>query len=173
MTVARCADFCSKYAYFGLEYSSECYCGAYPRANSGRVPNQGECSSLCSGDRGTFCGGGSRLNVYFSSDENKVDHDPLSPQIVGNYRFYNCVSDSPRLLTSRLAASPNMTVEMCTDLADQSGLRYAGTEYGSECWAGNELRAPLSNATWCTMVCSGNVGELCGGGSRLSLYARA
>jgi hypothetical protein len=174
MTVTMCSNFCSAYAYFGVEYGSECYCGPYLRANSGRVLNQGDCTMLCAGDRSTFCGAGSRLNVYFSSNESKVSNDPISPQRVGEYNFYNCVNDSPRLLASKILTSKDMSAGLCMDRANAGDYRYAGLQYGTECWAGNEFRAPLVNATAgaCNMVCGGSVGEICGAGSRLSLYIR-
>lgn len=60
-------------------------------------------------------------------------------------------------------------------LAAAGGYTYAGLEYGQECWMGNTLLSPLVNATAsaCNMVCMGNVGEICGAGSVLSLYMRA
>lgn len=175
MTVPKCADFCSSYAYFGLEMGVECWCGPYPRPNSGRVPNQADCNMPCVGDKTTLCGAANRLNVYYSADADKSSIDPVSPQTVGDYKFYNCVNDSPRLLATKLSTSKNMTVEMCMDLAAKGGYSIAGLEYSVECWAGNELRAPLVNATAaaCNMVCGGNVGQICGAGSRLSLYRRS
>jgi hypothetical protein len=174
MSVPLCANYCNAYAYFGVEYGSQCYCGPYIRPGSGLVANQADCNMVCVGNKGSYCGAGNRLNVYFSSDGSKVEHDPVSPQSVGAYKFYNCVVDSPRLLATKAATSKDMTVEMCVDLADQGGFNYAGLEYGQECWMGNDLKATLANATAgaCSTVCGGNVGEICGAGSRLSLYVR-
>jgi hypothetical protein len=167
-----CANYCSAYAYFGVEYALECYCGPYVRPNAGMVPNQSDCNMLCAGDETTFCGAGGRLNVYYSANESKVDNDPISPQTVGNYKFYNCVNDSPRLLALKVSTSKDMNVKSCMNLANAGNYRYAGLQYGSECWVGSELRSALVNATAgaCNMVCGGNAGEICGAGSRLSLY---
>ncbi|KAJ3947377.1 uncharacterized protein N0V96_003768 [Colletotrichum fioriniae] len=57
-------------------------------------------------------------------------------------------------------------------LALHSDYKYFGTEYSSECYCGNTLAstsaaAPLAD---CSMTCSGNKYEYCGGGNRLTLY---
>lgn len=49
---------------------------------------------------------------------------------------------------------------------------YAGTEYGKECYCGNQLGAPasLQNDTSCSMACAGNSSEACGAANYLSVY---
>lgn len=63
MTVEVCAGFCKGYTYFGVEYSSECYCGN--TIGAGAVPvTDGGCSMTCAGDKSEICGGPNRLNFY-------------------------------------------------------------------------------------------------------------
>lgn len=64
MTVEACRAFCgTSYAYFGVEWSQECYCGN--QLNAGSVPaSDSDCKNLCSGNKLQYCGGSSRLNVY-------------------------------------------------------------------------------------------------------------
>jgi hypothetical protein len=172
MTVESCAAFCDDYAWFGVEYGSQCYCGPYPNAGSGLTPVQSDCDMTCSGNAGEFCGAGNRLNTYFSSDSSKASTDPSSPAVVGNYNYTGCIVDSPRMLSTLLAAEDSMTVEICLNLAQSSGYLHAGLEYARECWAGNSYLSTFTSAatTDCSMPCLGNAAELCGGSSRLSLY---
>jgi hypothetical protein len=171
MTVEVCASFCSAYAYFGVEYGTQCYCGPYPRPGSGLVPAQTDCNMKCAGSSSQLCGAGNRLNLYYSADGAKSSADTYSPASVGRYRYFNCVVDSPRVLSVNNAAD-NMTVESCISMADAGGYQWAGLEYGRECWLGRNVLSAVQNATssQCNMVCKGNVTEYCGAGSRLSLY---
>lgn len=72
MTAERCFDHCKTYAWAGLEYGSECWCGnalTYEgNVAGGAVPGynvtDSECKSLCPGDKMQYCGAGSRMQVY-------------------------------------------------------------------------------------------------------------
>ncbi|KAI9361684.1 hypothetical protein DFJ73DRAFT_639190 [Zopfochytrium polystomum] len=85
--------------------------------------------------------------------------------------LYDAVNGAPRTLPVGLGAG--FSVSTCTDLAAFRGYRYAGLEYGGECWAGNEFHnitivtAPSGD---CTMSCNANPSQICGGGNRLSGY---
>ena len=63
-----------------------------------------------------------------------------------------------------------MTNEVCA--ASCAKFQYFGTEYSSECYCGNALdsTAESTASSECNMKCSGNAGEFCGAGNRLSLY---
>ncbi|KAF6805249.1 wsc domain containing protein [Colletotrichum sojae] len=63
MTNEVCAQFCDGFAYFGTEYSGECYCGNALPQTSLEAP-QGDCNMLCSGNSTEYCGSGNRLSVY-------------------------------------------------------------------------------------------------------------
>jgi hypothetical protein len=81
-----------------------------------------------------------------------------------------------------------MTIESCINYCNSAGFIYAGTEYTDECcmlhfatdtgqWAdfldcGNSLAAGATSAptTDCSMTCSGNSTEACGGPNRLNLF---
>ncbi|KAI9847201.1 MAG: hypothetical protein M1837_003065 [Sclerophora amabilis] len=67
MTVANCVGHCSSkgFAYAGLEYARECYCGAGPPGQGAKpASDQTQCGMLCTGDKKAYCGGSQRLNVY-------------------------------------------------------------------------------------------------------------
>lgn len=173
MTPAMCAAFCTKYAMFGVEYGVECYCGPYLRPGSVNVTDSA-CNMPCPGDKLSLCGAGNRLNVYYSNDTSKASTDPRNLDTVGNYKFYNCVKDSPRVLNT-VSSNNNMTVDNCQKLAEAGGYQFFGVEYARECYLGNTMTSGTQNATMtdCNMACAGNPGQLCGGGTRLSLYKRS
>ncbi|KAK3674902.1 hypothetical protein LTR78_005246 [Recurvomyces mirabilis] len=62
MTLEKCGNFCQGSQYFGIEYSSECYCGN--SLSSSSIAASSDCNMLCSGDSTEFCGAGNRLTVY-------------------------------------------------------------------------------------------------------------
>lgn len=68
------------------------------------------------------------------------------------------------------ASGDNMTLEYCASYC--SDYKYFGTEYSSECYCGDILASSSSEASLadCSMTCSGNKYEYCGGGNRLTLY---
>jgi hypothetical protein len=51
-----CTAFCSAYAYAGMEYGNECYCGDSLLGGSTAV-NSSECNMMCAGNGAEFCGG--------------------------------------------------------------------------------------------------------------------
>ncbi len=61
MTIEMCAAFCDGYAYFGVEYSTECYCS---NELAGESADEADCSMLCGGSASQWCGGPNRLNLY-------------------------------------------------------------------------------------------------------------
>ncbi|KAK4202426.1 WSC domain-containing protein [Triangularia verruculosa] len=61
LTVEKCAERCSEYSYFGLEYSRECYCG---NELIGQAAPEKDCAMLCVGAPDQWCGGPDRLNLY-------------------------------------------------------------------------------------------------------------
>ncbi|KAI9790330.1 MAG: hypothetical protein M1833_001949 [Piccolia ochrophora] len=69
MTVASCVRFCKArgFAWAGVEYAAECFCGVGLENGSVRMGEGGEdggCSMTCKGDAKEWCGGASRLGVY-------------------------------------------------------------------------------------------------------------
>ncbi|CAN9131097.1 unnamed protein product [Alternaria alternata] len=63
MTVQRCESICTGYKYYGLQFSTYCFCGqsfAQPTQHKGEE----ECSSVCPGNKAQKCGGGYRNSLY-------------------------------------------------------------------------------------------------------------
>ncbi|KAI4848799.1 hypothetical protein E4T44_03727 [Aureobasidium sp. EXF-8845] len=71
VTVQTCAVACSQYLYFGVEYSSQCFCSNSLAAGSnlvaGSTPASTGCNMLCAANSTQYCGGPNRLNLYMAS----------------------------------------------------------------------------------------------------------
>lgn len=63
MTAAKCHSVCNGYAYFGTEYSNQCYCGNEMNPSSAQT-NSTDCYFQCAGDHSEACGASNRLNLY-------------------------------------------------------------------------------------------------------------
>jgi len=62
-----------------------------------------------------------------------------------------------------------MTNQKCTQFCGSKGFAYAGTQYASQCFCGNSY-ADRGSSTNCTMNCSGDSTQKCGGGWANSVY---
>lgn len=65
-TIPLCAQECAGWTYFGAEYGRECYCGNALGAGS-VLTKDSDCSMVCVGDSGSYCGAGNRLSVYIKN----------------------------------------------------------------------------------------------------------
>ncbi|OAG35369.1 hypothetical protein AYO21_10440 [Fonsecaea monophora] len=190
MTLELCAAFCSKTnsAFFGTEYSQECYCGG---SISTAVAPQTACSSFCSGDKTEFCGGSSRLSVWAlgnyqppaasgsgtatGTGGNSGPSSTASPvPAATGITSMGCYSETTptRALTALFTAGASMTIDLCAQKAQQLNLQYFGVEFASQCLAGSALN-PASTplvSTKCSMKCAGNSTQVCGGSNAISLY---
>ncbi|WVQ97816.1 hypothetical protein IAU59_004931 [Kwoniella sp. CBS 9459] len=65
-TIPNCIAGCAGqgYAYAGVEYGVECWCGT--AANL--TPASDGCDVPCAGDPGSYCGGSYRINIFSSED---------------------------------------------------------------------------------------------------------
>jgi hypothetical protein len=75
-TVASCVAKCKTggFAYAGLEYGRECYCGNEPASGSvvaspASDPSAAGCSMTCAGNNREYCGGPSRLSLCASCED--------------------------------------------------------------------------------------------------------
>ncbi|KAL8837213.1 MAG: hypothetical protein Q9176_005844 [Flavoplaca citrina] len=199
MTVAYCANFCSKYQYFGIEYSSECYC-ANTIGNNAKLVSDNDCKNTCSGNSTQYCGGANRLTVYglngttplpsgsssttgtstgatgtsTSASATTTPVTPIAVQTASPFVYQGCYTEatSGRALNDLFTAYDGMTIEKCAAFC--SAYTYMAVEYMSECYCGNTIGAGSATSTdgGCTMACSGNAGQLCGGPFRLSFYKK-
>ena len=168
MTTASCAAFCSSYAFFGTEYSGECYCGNTLSSQSINATSS-ECSMPCSGDSSEMCGGPARLSYY-----QNTKYTPPSVSSYSGYTYQGCYTDSvsARSLPTLRTTNGALTTQSCAQTCLQGNYKYMGTEYYSECYCANDLAAAstVTPDTDCSTVCSGNSSQACGGPNRLSVY---
>ncbi|KAH8891152.1 glyoxal oxidase like protein [Thozetella sp. PMI_491] len=92
--------------------------------------------------------------------------------LAGPWVFQGCWTDVHRTINEAGYASASMTIESCISFCTSKGFQYAGVEYSQECYCGSSLAAGSESAsmTDCSMACSGNSTEACGGPNRLNLF---
>ncbi|KAH9811722.1 hypothetical protein Tdes44962_MAKER05870 [Teratosphaeria destructans] len=187
MTIEICAEYCTgsnaTYHYYGLEYSTQCWCGntlALPNylLNETTSPtNSSACSDRCLGNETEICGGSNALSVYNFTSYVAPSYTPAEG---GKYGHVGCLLDpnnaGGRALQPGAMTNAHMTVDICIKYCLGKYYHYAGLEYGDECYCGNDAPAPGSSGqlTTCNvsqqMLCPGNGQEYCGGSGFMSLY---
>ncbi|CZR70098.1 uncharacterized protein PAC_19999 [Phialocephala subalpina] len=92
----------------------------------------------------------------------------------GTWAYQGCYTDVGRTLTgASYTNTTGMTDEACVAFCNSNQFIYAGTEYSSQCFCGATIASTatqVNGTTDCTMPCSGNFSEPCGGLSRLSVF---
>ncbi|KFX87861.1 hypothetical protein O988_09253, partial [Pseudogymnoascus sp. VKM F-3808] len=91
-----------------------------------------------------------------------------------NWTYKGCYVDNvaARALSGAAYNSGTaLTESACAAYCGTKGFKYAGVEYSAECYCGNTLTAAIADEADCTMTCSGNEDELCGGPNRLNVFA--
>ena len=106
MTVTFCASICSSggYAYFGLEFSFECWCGN--TLNPRVVPvGASNCNYACCADGSVACGGFWFISVYAANATNNSGIAPTqTPSVTNNNTF--APTQTPRV-TNNSGNKPN------------------------------------------------------------------
>ncbi|KAJ6258342.1 hypothetical protein Dda_6382 [Drechslerella dactyloides] len=133
-SLQKCATFCAGYKYFGVEYSSECYCG---NNLGGSSALEADCYKTCSGSNET-CGGDNRLNVYSAQASVTTSDVPSSPS---SWDDMGCYKDftGDRALLGKVTTSTNNSAASCFAFCNSYGFLYFGTEYANECYCGNAI----------------------------------
>lgn len=114
---------------------------------------------------------GSTTHCLLSLPENST------PQVLpaySSYKYQGCFSDSSTLGRALpISLSPTKkTIGACILLAKLKGYKFAGVEWGGECWAAKALAStskPISYEA-CDMVCEDSPRQICGGSRALTLY---
>ncbi|WYZ46036.1 hypothetical protein EsH8_IX_000261 [Colletotrichum jinshuiense] len=171
MTLEKCAASCSanEYAWFGVEYRGECYCGTQLDGASMKV-SAAECDLACNGNQSQQCGGANRLNLYMSPTLSGTTRS--NQNSLGSFRYKSCWTDNVNDRSLKVVdyRSDDMTVEKCA--ARCQDYLYFGLEYSRECYCGNEIIGQAAPETECGMICMGADNEWCGGPNRLNLYTQ-
>ncbi|KAG8775809.1 hypothetical protein FRC15_000307, partial [Serendipita sp. 397] len=160
MTVETCIDTCANagYTVAGVEYGSECYCGAALPPTSATD----NCIMRCSGDSTHLCGGANRLNVY--EQKPATVGDPWAPWVSAG-----CRSSLPyTVATVDISHFDSMTIQMCTSYCDGVGASVAVlSPWACTCTS----TYSVTEATTCTTPCKGDDKQMCGGsGGGVSVY---
>ncbi|PMD34140.1 WSC-domain-containing protein [Hyaloscypha variabilis F] len=170
MTVETCVAFCkgNDYEYAGLEYYTECFCGA---SVNGPQVDESYCSFPCGGNQSETCGGNDYINIY-----QDTTFPTVNDSTIADYKPMGCYSEGTngRSLAWRQdqLSTTNLTVEECLFACKDGGYDFAGVEFGQECYCGVVLgngTLPLPSSQ-CNMPCTGDSSETCGGPSTLDLY---
>lgn len=96
---------------------------------------------------------------------------PINIQSAGNFNYTGCYTEATtgRALTGSTFANDGMTVEKCATFC--AAYTYMGIEYARECYCGNTIATgAVLAASGCSMTCSGDPSEYCGGPNRLNFY---
>ncbi|KIM21516.1 hypothetical protein M408DRAFT_102761 [Serendipita vermifera MAFF 305830] len=172
MTNAYCQTYCDSHGYSvaGTEWSKECFCDN--SIDSSLLTDDTSCDMTCTGAP-EVCGGSARITVR----QNQGTVTNPGHEKVGDWAGQGCYVDSvsSRALPTQIFID-GMTIEKCTTACFNSGFKYAGVEYGRECFCADTIVTGSGNAgtpatDGCTMSCVGNAAETCGGSDRINIYA--
>lgn len=192
VSLETCSAFCKKggWSMFGMEYSSECYCGNALKKESTEA-SENDCKMKCAGNSSQKCGAGNRLSVWsFQSKTTakvaKVQEKPAveksttakssaatqstQPQYVG---CYSEATKGRALASAKLVDKKKMTVEVCSNYCKGKGYAYMGLENGQECYCNNAGPSGGSKKVGekqCNVKCTGSKAQLCGAKNRLNVY---
>jgi hypothetical protein len=164
---------------------ARCWCGNTPPPLANQDTTDTLCNTACPGDSNDRCGATGYLSVYYDPTKyvagtNPALYGPQTIQTVGPYVYQGCYSEGTngRALAGKAPTAPSggFTIELCE--AACSGYTYFGMEYSNQCYCGNTIGTGSVNQTsstpsvnGCSMTCTGNAKEYCGGSNRLNLYA--
>jgi hypothetical protein len=96
-SVENCAAACSKYTYFGVEYSQECYCGNLINSgsvNTNTVTNPNSCNMVCAANSSEYCGGRAVLNLYQVAPAASSSATATQSTVSSSSKSYPCMSKS-------------------------------------------------------------------------------
>jgi cell wall-associated NlpC family hydrolase len=96
---------------------------------------------------------------------------PPSPPSGNSGDYVGCFIDNESRDLDDVWSDPALTVSMCRDRCRQRGFVYAGLQYSTQCFCGNQYTASAQVGDHeCNMVCGGQPGTQCGAGWRNSIY---
>ncbi|KAJ8275895.1 hypothetical protein COCON_G00076470 [Conger conger] len=105
--------------------------------------------------------------------ESQVERGPVPRKVGHKGTYVGCFLDDKdnRALGGNVFYDfRKMTSTLCQDTCSESGYRFAGLEYGAECYCGNRISTSRTREEDCNLDCKGEKGSPCGGVGRLSIY---
>jgi len=164
MSVDKCASFCSRNRYFGLEFGRECYCGDVQIGWPTVSPS--DCSFACPGDAAQKCGAGNTQNLYIN-----LVYSPRLPAVLAGATHIGCfVDEGPRTLPDNMLGADDMTGQKCQTRC--IGYRFFGVEFRRECFCGRTKPNVTAPTPECSLPCAGDDNQLCGGPNRINVWDR-
>jgi hypothetical protein len=94
-----------------------------------------------------------------------------APSVISKYTYIGCYNEiQGRTLNAKNTVNDSMTIENCASFCP--GYTFFGVEYGRECYCSNGIPITSLQVTddRCTMICSGDSAQICGGPDGLSIY---
>ncbi len=89
----------------------------------------------------------------------------------GTGGYIGCYIDKPqRDINTQYTSTGSMTIEACAVTCRRQGYKFAGLQYGSQCFCGNRY-GRYGKSSACNMPCAGNKSQTCGGTWANSVYA--
>ncbi|WVW86538.1 hypothetical protein I302_108587 [Kwoniella bestiolae CBS 10118] len=83
-------------------------------------------------------------------------------------------SSSARVLDGNVFESKSdMTYASCISICTGKGYSYAGLEYGTQCYCGNNLVKPTQVTSGCDKPCAGDNKAMCGGFNRITVLQKS
>lgn len=146
---------------------------AQTRSNSGAQPTS--LSPAPSG--GDSCGPRKTHTVFVTytvTGDVPTSTEAASGKDINGFKYAGCFKDSEkRVLSGKIRPDVGtMTNEKCIDRCKSLGFSIAGTEYGGQCYCGNEVVGSEKLAdSECNLACEGKADDKCGGGWALSVYS--
>jgi len=197
MSLELCEANCGGYTYFGTEYGRECrffvwllfglitnslgYCGNSFSKGSIPAPNT-DCSFACAGNSSEFCGAGNRLSVYQLNvtSTNSATSPTISVIAVtglpSDWAYSGCWVEGAegRILNEQQPDSQNLTIQSCVETCVSLNYTIAGLEYSAQCFCDDFIEnggALAISQELCSMECTGNSAQICGGPDLLSIFS--
>jgi hypothetical protein len=154
------------FKYAGLQYGGECWVGN-KFGKYGKMPDS-DCSMKCKRSKGRTCGNGWRNSIFsLETRERKV----VEYKAIVGEKFVGCYKDAgKRDLSTGLDAKNDP--KRCFELAMERGFKYAGLQYGGQCFGGNTMGKYGKVAdSECSMKCRNDPSRTCGNGWRNSVFS--
>ena len=99
---------------------------------------------------------------------------PGQNETVSTWTSHGCAIDSGdnRILTGWSDIfMKSLTTDDCLSTCEDKGFKFAGTEYGEQCFCGNDIPTQIHfDDAQCTIACAGNATEKCGGFWAMNLF---
>jgi hypothetical protein len=188
MSVDYCAALAKQknYAYFGLEYGSQCLLGDVLGATSKDLNNT-SCNVKCKAAN-AYCGGPSAISLYNNTaytprvvrslTVNDTDGRPVT------FKYKGCYSDNAGSRTlgaqgANSALSTELTttnsVTTCAAYCYSKNFNWAGVEFGKQCYCNNAgiINNNVQSANGdldCNMPCVGDATQNCGQSGVIQVY---